>query len=156
MDGNDRVDILLVEDNLGDILLFTEATAETDVRPEIRSVRDGVEALKFLRMEPPFEDAPRPSIVVLDLNLPRKGGRTVLQEIKSDPELAAIPVIVLSGSDAPQDILSCYALHANAYIVKPRDLYGMSAAVRSIVEFWLQRAALPPGPVSTIRGGEGR
>jgi len=139
-----RVDILLVEDNLGDITLVSQALAETAVRPEMRHVRDGVEALRFLRREAPFEDAPRPGIIILDLNLPRKDGRIVLAEIKSDPVLALIPVIIFSGSDAPQDISSCYGLHANGYVIKPRDLSGLTEAVRSLVDFWLKTVTLPP------------
>ena len=146
MADNRRADILLVEDNRGDITLITQAVAETDIRPEIHCVRDGVEAMHYLRREAPFEDALKPAIIILDLNLPRKDGRTVLAEIKSDPVLALTPVIVLSGSDAPQDISICYALHANCYVIKPRDLYGMNETVRSLVDFWLQRVKLPPDP----------
>lgn len=146
MAGPQRVDILLVEDNLGDIALFTQALAETDIRPEMCCVRDGVEALRFLRKEAPFENVARPKIVILDLNLPRKDGRAVLAEIKSDPALALTPVIVLSGSDAPQDISTCYALHANCYVVKPRDLFGLNEAVSRLVDFWLRVVKLPPGP----------
>ena len=146
MADNRRADILLVEDNRGDITLITQAVAETDIRPEIHCVRDGVEAMHYLRREAPFEDALKPAIIILDLNLPRKDGRTVLAEIKSDPVLALTPVIVLSGSDAPQDISICYALHANCYVIKPRDLYGMNETIRSLVDFWLQRVKLPPDP----------
>ncbi len=140
-----RVDILLVEDNPGDVRLITEALAETDQKPEIGCVRDGVEAIRFLRNEPPFEAAPKPAIIILDLNLPRKDGRAVLAEIKADPSLAMIPVIIFSGSDAPQDISTCYDLHANCYMVKPRDLFGMTEALKALTEFWLQRVKLPPG-----------
>jgi two-component system, chemotaxis family, response regulator Rcp1 len=138
-----RADILLVEDNPGDIRLITEALEETDIRPSVYIVRDGIEAMQFLRNEPPFERTPMPDIILLDLNLPRKDGKDVLKEIKSDPDLAITPVIVLSGSDAPQDVAVCYALHANCYVVKPRDLYGMNETVRSIVAFWLRTARLP-------------
>lgn len=138
-----RVDILLVEDNLGDIKLITEALAETDVHPEIHCVRDGIEAMQFLRRETPYEDAPKPTIIILDLNLPRKNGRVVLAEIKSDSNLALTPVIVLSGSDAPQDISTCYALHANCYITKPRDLFGLTETVHCLVDFWLKKVRLP-------------
>ncbi|HSA96999.1 MAG TPA: response regulator, partial [Acidobacteriota bacterium] len=118
MTENDRIDILLVEDNPGDIKLLTESMAEVEPRVEIHCVRDGVEAVAFLLKQAPFESAPDPAIIMLDLNLPRKSGRTVLAEIKADPQLAMTPVIVLSGSDAPQDINACYALHANCYVVK--------------------------------------
>ncbi len=146
MANNRSVDILLVEDNWGDIKLITQALAETDIRPEIRGVRDGIEAMQYLRREAPFEDAPKPAIIILDLNLPRKDGRVVLAEIKSDPTLALTPVIVFSSSDAPQDISTCYDLHANCYIVKPRDLFGITETIQSLVDFWLQKVKLPPDP----------
>ncbi len=154
MANNRSVDILLVEDNLGDVTLITQALAETDIRPEIRCVRDGIEAVQNLRKEAPFEDALKPAIIILDLNLPRKDGRAVLAEIKSDPTLALTPVIVLSSSDAPQDISTCYQLHANCYIVKPRDLFGMTETIRSLVDFWLQKVKLPPDPNPQDRSGE--
>ena len=144
MNENNYIDILLVEDNLGDVKLITEALEETDYHPSIYCVRDGVEAMKYLRKQEPFEHFPAPSIVLLDLNLPRKDGRSVLAEIKSDPTMATTPVIILSGSDAPQDILACYALHANCYVVKPRDLFGMNETINKIVDFWLQEVKLPP------------
>lgn len=146
MSTDGRVDILLVEDNLGDVQLITDALAETELNPELLTIRDGIEALRFLRNELPFQDAPKPAIIILDLNLPRKDGRRVLAEIKSDPALAVIPVIVLSGSDAPQDVSTCYSLHANCYIVKPRDLHGYSDMIRSLVDFWLTRVKLPADP----------
>ena len=150
---NKRVDILLVEDNLGDVKLITDALAETDLHPSFHNVRDGIEAIQFLRKQPPFEDAPKPAIIMVDLNLPRKDGRAVLAEIKSDPALAPTPVIILSGSDAPQDIAVCYTLHANCYIIKPRDLFGMNETIRSLVDFWLQKVKLPPEANPRI-GGE--
>ena len=153
---NKHVDILLVEDNLGDIKLITDALAETNLRPGIHYVRDGIEAMQFLRKQAPFENAPKPAIVLLDLNLPRKDGRAVLAEIKSDPALAHTPVIVLSGSDAPQDISACYALHANCYISKPRDLFGMNETISSLVDFWLQKVRLPPDPNPLISSGVGK
>ncbi len=153
MANNRSVDILLVEDNLGDVTLITQALAETDTRPDIRCVRDGIEAMQYLRKEDPFEDALKPAIIIMDLNLPRKDGRAVLAEIKSDPTLALTPVIVLSGSDAPQDISTCYALHANCYIIKPRDLFGMTETIRSLVDFWLQKVKLPPDPDPQDRSG---
>ena len=153
MANNKSVDILLVEDNRGDVTLITQALAETDIRPGIRCVRDGIEAMQYLRREVPFEDALKPAIIILDLNLPGKDGRSVLAEIKSDPTLALTPVIVLSGSDAPQDISTCYALHANCYIIKPRDLFGMTETIRSLVDFWLQKVNLPPDPDPQDRSG---
>lgn len=153
MNDDRRPDVLLVEDNPGDITLITEAFEETDVRPEIHYARDGVEALQFLRGLAPFQDAPRPAFVLLDLNLPSKDGRTVLREIKSDPVLASTPVIILSGSDAPQDISTCYALHANCYIVKPRDLNSLSRMVNGLVGFWLKTVTLPSNVGERTRGG---
>ncbi len=138
-----RVDILLVDDNPGDVRLITEALEETKFRPGILHTKDGLEAMQFLRRQPPFENAQRPAIILLDLNLPRKDGRAVLGEIKSDPGLASIPVIIFSGSDAPQDISACYALHANAYIVKPRDLTGLAETVECLTHFWLGCVKLP-------------
>ena len=137
------IDILLVEDNRGDVALITQALSETVTNPGVRRVGDGIEAMQYLRREAPFEDAPKPAIIMLDLNLPRKDGRDVLAEIKSDPGLAHIPVIVFSSSDAPQDISTCYDLHANCYIVKPRDLNGMNEMISSLVDFWLQKVQLP-------------
>lgn len=155
MTKDKRIDILLVEDNPGDIKLITDALAETVMRPGVHCVRDGIEAMQFLRNRAPFEDAPRPAIVLLDLNLPRKDGRTVLAEIKSDPTLAHTPVIIFSGSDAPQDISACYALHTNCYIIKPRDLFGMIETIGSLVDFWLRRVKLPPDPNLQIGRGVG-
>lgn len=143
MADSKQVDILLVDDNPGDVMLITQALEETDVRPPIHSVRDGIEAMQFLRREPPFEKAVKPAIMILDLNLPRKDGRLLLGEIKSDPNLASIPVIILSGSDAPQDISTCYALHANCYIVKPRDLFSLTETINSLVDFWFKKVKLP-------------
>jgi CheY-like chemotaxis protein len=139
-----QVDILWVENDRGDIRLVKDALAETAGKPTIRYVKDGVSALQFLRREAPFEDAPRPRIVLLDLNLPGKDGRAVLKELKADPALTFVPVVVFSNSDAPNDILKCYAAGANCYIVKPRDLYGFIDTMRSLLDFWLRIVALPP------------
>jgi chemotaxis family two-component system response regulator Rcp1 len=147
-----RVDILLIEDNLGDIQLFTEALEETAANPKIFSIRDGIEAIKFLHNEPPYQDAPKPAIIILDLNLPRKDGRRILAEIKSDPALGIIPVIIFSGSDAPQDVSACYSLHANCYIVKPRDLFGLAETIHSLVDFWLMKVKLPSDANSMYSG----
>lgn len=137
------IDILLIEDNMGDIQLISEALSESGANPKMLTIRDGDEAIRFLRHEPPFQDAPKPSIIILDLNLPRKNGLAILAEIKSDPQLAITPVIVLSGSDAPQDIMACYESHANCYLVKPRDLPGLTETIRSLVDFWLVKVQLP-------------
>jgi chemotaxis family two-component system response regulator Rcp1 len=144
MHENRLFDILLVEDNPGDIKLITDALAETGVSVNVHSVRDGIDAMRFLRNEPPFEHSPTPAIVLLDLNIPRKDGREVLAEIKSDPVLGLKPVVIFSGSDAPQDISACYSLHANCYVVKPRDLFELTDTVNSLVDFWLKRVKLPP------------
>lgn len=151
-----RVDILLVEDNLGDVRLITDALAETDIQPSVHRVRDGIEAIQFLRRESPFENAPKPAIMLLDLNLPRKDGRLVLAEIKSDPVLARTPVIVLSGSDAPQDVSICYSLHANCYVIKPRDLFGLFDTIRRLVDFWLKVVAFPPNAEPEILSEAGQ
>lgn len=144
MSNSRRVDILLIENDAGDARLIIDALAETAVTPGVSHVRGGVEALQFLRREAPFADAPRPRIILLDLNLPGMDGRSVLREVKSDPALALTPVIVFSGSDAPNDILTCYAASANCYIVKPRDRHGFTETFRSLVDFWFGRATLPP------------
>ena len=144
MADDPRAEILLVDDNPGDVRLISEALEETTFRPGIRHAKDGVEAMRFLHRQPPFENAPRPVFILLDLNLPRRDGRSVLAEIKSDPGLASIPVIVFSGSDAPQDISACYALHANSYIVKPRDLNGLTETVECLTHFWLGCVKLAP------------
>lgn len=143
MSDDSHVDILLIEHSSGDIRLIVDALAETDSKPVISNVRDGVEAILFLRRQPPFEDAPQPRIIILDLNLPGRDGRDVLKEIKTDPALKLTPVIVFSGSDAPNDIINCYATYANCYIVKPRDLYSFTESIRSLVEFWLKTVKLP-------------
>jgi two-component system, chemotaxis family, response regulator Rcp1 len=145
MANNDLVDILLIEDNAGDVKLITDALAETEKHPSFNVVRDGMEAMQFLKHEGTFQNAPRPQIIMLDLNLPRKDGREVLNEIKSDPSLRLIPVIVFSSSDAPLDIYNCYALCANCYLVKPRDLFSLIDTINSLVEFWLTKVSLPRG-----------
>lgn len=144
MPNSRRVDILLVEHDTGDARLITDALAETDVTPGVSHVRDGVEAMLFLRREAPFADAPRPRIILLDLNLPGMDGRAVLRAVKSDPSLAFTPIIVFSGSDAPNDIITCYAAGANCYIVKPRDRHGFTETFRSLVDFWCKRVTLSP------------
>jgi CheY-like chemotaxis protein len=138
------VELLLVEDNAGDVELTREALDEAKVRNRLHVVSDGVEALAFLRREGPYHTAPRPDLVLLDLNLPRMDGREVLAEIKADPMLRTIPAVVLTTSEAERDILSAYRLHANAYIVKPVDLDQFLGVVRSIEGFWLAVVKLPP------------
>ena len=142
---NDPVHILLVEDNLGDVVLTEEAFAHARVANEIHVVRDGEEALRFLRRQDEHAEAPRPGLVLLDLNLPRKDGREVLAEVKADPDLRRIPVIVLTTSSAEQDILHTYDLHANSYVTKPLDIDDFLAAIRRIEGFWLEVVQLPNG-----------
>jgi CheY-like chemotaxis protein len=137
-------DILLVEDNPGDARLAQEALKEGRMSSRLKVVVDGVEAMSFLRREGEFAEAPRPHLVLLDLNLPRKDGRQVLAEMKADPELRRIPVVVLTTSQAEQDILKSYDLHANCYITKPVDLDRFITVVRSIEEYWCSVVTLPP------------
>jgi CheY-like chemotaxis protein len=137
------VEILLVEDNPGDVRLTQEALRDGKVWNHLHHVSDGIEAVAFLRREGKYEDAPRPDLILLDLNLPRKDGREVLAEIKSDPRLAQIPVVVLTTSRAEEDVFRSYGLHANCYIVKPIDLDQFIHVVQSIESFWLCIVQLP-------------
>lgn len=137
------IEILLVEDNPGDVRLTQEALGEAKVRNNLAVARDGVEALSYLRREPPFQDATRPDMVLLDLNLPRKDGREVLAEIKADPDLRRLPVVVLTTSSAEKDVLESYNLYANCYITKPVDLDQFVGIVSSIEDFWLTIVKLP-------------
>lgn len=136
-------DILLVEDNLGDVRLTQEALRDTNVHNHLHVARDGVEALTFLRREGEYAQAPRPALVLLDLNLPRKDGREVLADVKSDPVLRRIPVVILTTSQAEQDIRKSYDLHVNCYITKPVDLQEFLHVARAIEEFWLHIVRLP-------------
>ncbi|WP_426756872.1 response regulator [Myxococcus sp. Y35] len=140
------IEILLVEDNPGDVRLTIEALKEGKVRNRLSVARDGVEALAFLRRVGAYSNAARPDLILLDLNLPRKDGREVLAEIKVDPSLRRIPVVVLTTSKAEEDILRTYDLHANCYIAKPVDLEQFISVVRSIDDFWLSVVRLPPRP----------
>ncbi|HEY0972821.1 MAG TPA: response regulator [Gemmatimonadales bacterium] len=137
------IEILLVEDNRADAELTREALTESKVLSRLHVVRDGVQALAFLRREAGHEDAPRPDLILLDLNLPRKDGRTVLAEIKRDPALRLIPVVVLTSSEAEQDIARAYELNANCYVTKPVDLEQFLTIVHSIEQFWLTVVRLP-------------
>jgi CheY-like chemotaxis protein len=140
------IDVLLVEDDPGDTLMIKEAVEDNKVRNRLSTVADGVEALTFLRREGEYGDAPRPDLILLDLNLPRKDGRQVLEEIKADPELRTIPVVVLTTSEAEEDILRSYSLHANAYVTKPVDFDRFIEVVRQIDEFFVEVVRLPqPG-----------
>ena len=139
------VEILLVEDNLGDARLTREALKEGKVYNTLHWVKDGVEALDFLRKRGKHTDVPRPDIILLDLNLPKKDGREVLQEIKSDEHLKRIPVVILTTSKAEEDVLKTYSLHANCYVTKPVDLEQFIKVVQSIDNFWLTVVTLPNG-----------
>jgi chemotaxis family two-component system response regulator Rcp1 len=138
------IQILLVEDNPGDIRLAVEALRYMKVRNHLHVVQDGVEAMSFLRREGQYVGIPRPDLVLLDLNLPRKDGREDMAEIKLDPDLKRIPVVVLTSSAAEQDILHAYNLYANCYITKPLDLEQFLRVIRSIEDFWLVVVKLPP------------
>jgi chemotaxis family two-component system response regulator Rcp1 len=137
------IEILLIEDNPGDARLTQEALREARVSNRLSHVTDGVEAMAFVRREPPFADAARPDLILLDLNLPRKDGREVLAELKADPVLRLIPVVVLTTSEAEQDILRTYELHGNCYITKPVDLEKFLHIVRAVENFWLAIVKLP-------------
>lgn len=137
------IEILLVEDNPGDVRLTREALREARVRNRLHVAADGVEALAFLRRIGRYTDAARPDLVLLDLNLPRKNGREVLEEIKGDAALSQIPVVILTTSQAEQDIMESYRLRANAYVAKPVDLDQFMKVVRSIEQFWLEIVRLP-------------
>jgi CheY-like chemotaxis protein len=138
------VEILLVEDDPGDTLMITEALEHNKVRNRVHCVTDGVEALAFMRQQGKHADAPRPDLVLLDLNLPRKDGREVLAEVKDDPDLRTIPIVVLTTSKAEEDILRSYQLHANAYVTKPVDFARFIDVVRQIDEFFVAVVKLPP------------
>lgn len=143
--GHSPIEILLVEDNPGDVRLTQEVLKDGRIRNTLNVVSDGVEALAFLRREGAYAGAVPQDLVLLDLNLPKKDGREVLAEIKSDPELRKIPVVVLTMSAAEADILSAYDLHANCYITKPVNLVQFENVVRSMEEFWLTIVKLPKG-----------
>ena len=137
------IDVLLVEDDPGDVLLIREAFEDNKVHNRLHVVPDGVEALTFLRQEGEHADAPRPDLVLLDLNLPRKDGREVLAEVKGDESLQHIPVVVLTTSKAEEDVLRSYKLHANAYVTKPVDFNRFIEVVRQIDEFFVTVVKLP-------------
>ena len=139
------VEILLVEDNPGDERLTREALKEGKVYNNFHWVKDGVEALDFLRRKGKYADVPRPDIVLLDLNLPKKDGREVLFEVKNDDQLKRIPVVILTTSKAEEDVLKTYNLHANCYVTKPVDLEQFIRVVKTIDQFWLTVVTLPNG-----------
>lgn len=138
------IEILLVEDNPGDVRLTQEAVREAKIRNTLNVVNDGEQAIAYVRRQGAYADRRRPDLILLDLNLPRKDGREVLQDLKSDPDLHRIPVVVLTSSAAEQDILRTYDLYANAYVTKPVDLEQFMRVVSSIQDFWLNIVKLPP------------
>ena len=137
------IEILLVEDNLGDVILTEEAFAEAKISNNIRVAQDGEEALAFLRQESGYENAVRPDLILLDLNLPKIDGREVLSQVKADENLRRIPVVVLTSSQAEHDVLKSYNLHANSYIVRPIDLFQFSKVVNAVENFWFSIVVLP-------------
>lgn len=136
-------DVLLVEDNPSDVYLTQVAFRQSSSESQIHVVEDGIQAMAFLRGEPPYANAPRPDLVLLDLNLPRKDGHRVLEEMKADPGLRGIPVIVLTTSTAEADVTRCYERHANCYIAKPVDFDHFERVVHEIESFWFQCVRLP-------------
>lgn len=141
--GEQFLNILIVEDNSGDIVLTREAFEEVGLSDKVHISKDGEEAMRFLRKESPFENAPTPDIILLDLNIPKKDGREILLEIKNDDDLKIIPVIILTTSKSDKDILSCYRSHANCYIEKPVDFDQFVEIISSIKDFWLNMVHLP-------------
>jgi len=139
-----HVDILLVEDSPADVLITREAFAEFRILNTLHVVEDGVEALAFLNQDGKYASVPRPDLILLDLNLPRKNGREVLAEIKADPRIKSIPVVVLTTSHSEQDVLQAYDQHANCYIVKPVGFDNFVEAIKTIRQFWFSVVTLPP------------
>jgi CheY-like chemotaxis protein len=140
------VDVLLVEDDAGDVLMTREAFEHYKIRNTLHVVSDGEQAVQFVRREGEFADAPRPGLIMLDLNLPRRDGLEVLAEIKADPELRLIPVVILTTSQAEEDIVRSYALHANAYVTKPVDFERFIEVIRQIDNFFITVVKLPQHP----------
>ena len=138
------VEILLAEDNPGDAKLTKKAFEQGNIINNLHVVDDGIEAMKFLRQQGEYSDEARPDLVLLDLNMPRKDGWTVLEDLKNDPDLGRIPVIVLTSSEAEEDIVKSYELQANAYLTKPVDFQGFLEIVHSFEEFWLSVVKMPP------------
>ena len=137
------IEILLVEDNPGDVRLTIEAFKDGKIQNNLHIAKDGVEAIAFVKRQGDYQNVPNPDLILLDLNLPKKDGREVLAEIKADPQLKHIPVIVLTTSEAERDILKTYELHANSYITKPVDLNQFFEVIKSIEAFWLTIVKLP-------------
>jgi len=137
-------DILLVEDSPTDVLITREALESSRLLNSLHVVNDGVEAIEFLRQQGKHSNAPRPNLILLDLNMPRKDGREVLAEIKADPSLKLIPVVVLTTSRSDEDVMRSYGLHANSYLVKPVNFQQFAEMIRGIEGFWFQLVTLPP------------
>jgi CheY-like chemotaxis protein len=144
--GMPAFEILLVEDSPGDVRLTREALKDAKMHINLHVASDGIEAMDFLNREGDYADVPRPDLILLDLNLPRKDGRQVLEEIKDNPELMTIPVVILTTSASEEDVLRSYRLHANCYISKPVDLDGFLKVIKSIDNFWLSIVKLPREP----------
>ncbi len=138
------IEVLLVEDDPGDVLMTQEALADYKVANRLSVVTNGEDAIAYMRKQGRFADVPTPDLVLLDLNLPRRNGREVLREIKEDPELRRVPVVILTTSEAEEDVLASYLLHANAYVRKPVDFDQFVAAVRAIDDFFITVVRLPP------------
>jgi CheY-like chemotaxis protein len=149
----DLISVLLVDDDRGDVLLVREAFQDHKVGNRLSVVSDGVEALEYLRRQGSHSDACRPDLILLDLNLPRKSGIEVLDEVKSDPALSSIPLVVLTTSEAEEDIVRAYKLHANAYITKPVDFEQFTRIVHQIDDFFIGLVKLPPAPERARRLG---
>jgi CheY-like chemotaxis protein len=142
----DTMDVLLVEDDAGDVTMIEEAFGEFGIAVRLHVAEDGEQAIEFLRRIGGLADAPRPRLILLDLNLPRRNGLEVLEELKTDPDLLSIPVVVLTTSAAPEDIVRSYALHANAYVTKPTDFDSFANAIRQIASWFLGLIELPGTP----------
>jgi two-component system, chemotaxis family, response regulator Rcp1 len=149
------IEILLVEDNPGDVDLTTELFAASKITNRISVVADGVEAMAFLRREGKYANAPAPDLMLLDLNLPRMDGRSVLAQIKNDPQLRTLPVVILSSSEAESDIARSYNLHANCYCTKPVRLEEFAKVIASIEDFWLKIVRLPARQGTSVGGSKG-
>jgi CheY-like chemotaxis protein len=141
---NEPIEILLIEDNPADVRLTQEAFREARIHNNLHVVQDGVSAMAFIHQTAPHQHAPRPDLILLDLNLPKKDGREVLKEIKSDSNLRQIPVVILTTSEDEKDVLRSYDLHANAYLVKPIDVVKFVKMIHSLENFWLSIVKLPP------------
>jgi CheY-like chemotaxis protein len=144
MTTREPVEILLAEDNPGDVKLTKKALEQGKLVNNLHVVNDGVEAMTFLRNEGEYADTPRPDLILLDLNMPRMDGRDVLEELKADDDLKRIPVVVLTSSGAEEDVVKSYDLHANAYLTKPVDFDGFLEVINTLEEFWLEVVKLPP------------